>query len=682
MTSELIQGHRLADPLGESEAAEADGTLKNFAKVGSSRPSSLLYTYGPGSVMDLPHFTVMPLGYDAWDRVWARRPFHRPVHAPRLLDSVRTLLGRQVDELRNFPWEEKVSTYSREGADLGVPAMVFPQWMRCTGCNMLAPIGSFSYTNTRMFRPDEAEFEHKECYGDPRPGAKKQKKALRRTAVAARYLLACEDGHLDEFPYDWWVHQGGTCPKVEVPRLKMIDRAGGAGASAIIKCMSCDASRAMNEAQGEVGRLKLPLCRGRHPHLEGFEPGGCNQETRLLLIGASNLWFPALQSIIDMPRLNPAERQRDLADAIRVALGENLAVYLGAPPQLARIALQEKIPGSDDLTDAELVELMKLAGQPVEESEEEHAERKAAWSPVDLLVPEWRYLLIEPASDFHEDVSSGLTLSPRRVSDQMPSGIQRVLAVDRLRKVNALVGFSRIDEMSRVNDVSTRLVRLSARAPKWVAATEDRGEGVFIQLDEDAVAAWETVVEHDPVFAAHREAHRRNFTNRFSSTAADVDPDDRLPPPRYWLMHTFAHLLIRTMAMSSGYGAASLSERIYAWKAEGERPAAAGVLICTTASDSDGTLGGLVRLSDPDELFRIVRDSLYRATRCSSDPICARRLPKQPEDFLHGAACHCCAMASETSCERANRFLDRRFVVELPGSDPALAFFRGVHDGG
>ena len=31
------------------------------------------------------------------------------------------------------------------------------------------------------------------------------------------------------------------------------------------------------------------------------------------------------------------------------------------------------------------------------------------------------------------------------------------------------------------------------------------------------------------------------------------------------------------------------------------------------------------------------------------------------------AACHCCTMVSETSCERANRFLDRRFVVPLPG---------------
>ncbi len=83
-------------------------------------------------------------------------------------------------------------------------------------------------------------------------------------------------------------------------------------------------------------------------------------------------------------------------------------------------------------------------------------------------------------------------------------------------------------------------------------------------------------------------------------------------------------------------------------------------------------------LSDPERLASIVTAALTRATRCSSDPLCAMRTPRDPEDFLHGAACHCCTMASETSCERANRFLDRRFLVGLPGSD--LGFF-GAGDG-
>jgi hypothetical protein len=61
------------DPLGDADAEREAGRKKNFAKVGSGRPSTLLYTYGPGSVMDLPQFTVMPSGLDDWNRIWARR---------------------------------------------------------------------------------------------------------------------------------------------------------------------------------------------------------------------------------------------------------------------------------------------------------------------------------------------------------------------------------------------------------------------------------------------------------------------------------------------------------------------------------------------------------------------------------------------------------------------------------
>ena len=80
-----------------------------------------------------------------------------------------------------------------------------------------------------------------------------------------------------------------------------------------------------------------------------------------------------------------------------------------------------------------------------------------------------------------------------------------------------------------------------------------------------------------------------------------------------------------------------------------------------------------MHLSEAGRFEDVVNAALYRTHRCSSDPVCATRTPRDPEDFLHGAACHCCAMASETSCERANRFLDRRFLINLLGS--RLGFF-------
>lgn len=46
------------DPLADVD----EGVVKNRAKVGSARPSSLLYTYGPGAIMDLPGSRSCPQG--------------------------------------------------------------------------------------------------------------------------------------------------------------------------------------------------------------------------------------------------------------------------------------------------------------------------------------------------------------------------------------------------------------------------------------------------------------------------------------------------------------------------------------------------------------------------------------------------------------------------------------------
>lgn len=108
---------------------------------------------------------------------------------------------------------------------------------------------------------------------------------------------------------------------------------------------------------------------------------------------------------------------------------------------------------------------------------------------------------------------------------------------------------------------------------------------------------------------------------------------------RYIALHTLSHLLIRTIALEWGYNSASLSERIYAGSADDPR---SGILIYTAVPDAEGTLGGLVSLSEPDSLVRLTRRALTDARHCSSDPLCAERLPAAPADFLHGAACHVC----------------------------------------
>jgi len=659
------------DPLADAE----DAVVKNRARVGSARPSSLLYTYGPGAIMDLPGFSVMPAGLDDWEPIWKRREHIPSIIEPRLLNVVRMHLGNQVDALRPYPWQPKQNAFAKEGADLGIPARVYPQWLRCTGCDYLGPLPRFTYTNTHPFRPDLAQFIHKSCpgRGSRRPGAKSGKRES--PAVPAQHLLTCTNGHLDEFPYQLWVHRGGPCPKAERPDLKMRDANVGKSVGSMIVCASCGTTRGMAEAQGAVGRDKLPRkCRGRHPHLNAFD-SECDARPALIMMGASNLWFASTQSIIVMPRTD-AENAEALGDRLRLDVGvDQIREFAGQLAVIRAMARLKDIDLSEVSDDSLAVAIADVLTPP--ESDEKRSEKLADWDPVELLIPEWQYLQ-KPALFPQQKNTSGLMVTEMPRGPELHHKIRRVVAVNQMKKANAFIGFTRLDELDRVNDLSSRLVKLTRNGrPTWVPATEDRGEGIFLQLNLDEVQAWENSTYSTPLWAAHRESNRRNFGRRFSDTAKVIDPDTRLPAPRYWLLHTLSHVLIREMAMSCGYGAASLTERIYGWPASAHREGAAGLLICTTASDSEGTLGGLVALSEPVRLQGLVISALRRAGRCSSDPVCAMRTPRDPEDFLHGAACHCCTFASETSCEKANRFLDRRFLLTLPsaGGRPVPGFF-------
>jgi hypothetical protein len=86
----------------------------------------------------------------------------------------------------------------------------------------------------------------------------------------------------------------------------------------------------------------------------------------------------------------------------------------------------------------------------------------------------------------------------------------------------------------------------------------------------------------------------------------------------------------------------------------------------TSPGDSEGTLGGLVRLGRPERLGPVVLRALSRASWCSADPICSEHLGGQGSKLANLAACHACVLLPETSCETINHGLDRAMVVGTP----------------
>src|SRR5512144_1341389 len=118
--------------------------------VGQVRPSQLLWTYGPGALVDLPNLSVVTMGIDRWERDRCQ-----PIQDARLLANVRRVLGNQVESLRMPPMlEGDVDPFSAE-AFVGVPVKPFPRWMRCVKCGLLSPFDSGLFElKANRYRPE------------------------------------------------------------------------------------------------------------------------------------------------------------------------------------------------------------------------------------------------------------------------------------------------------------------------------------------------------------------------------------------------------------------------------------------------------------------------------------------------------------------------------------------------
>ncbi len=297
---------------------------------------------------------------------------------------------------------------------------------------------------------------------------------------------------------------------------------------------------------------------------------------------------------------------------------------------------------------------------------------QASAGNVELLTSDdsWRYPEYEQIRQTPQD--DDLTASDPGVHNDLADLIGRVRSVETLRETRALRGFTRLTDtpLGLVEGKQLLRRRPLSREHDWLPAYVVKGEGIYLEIDPERLQEW----EERPEVQARAQLINNHYTDAASSRGL-IMRDIR---PRFVMMHTLAHLMINELVFACGYSSASLRERLYVSDTPGKEMS--GLLIYTAAGDSEGTMGGLVRMSSPNNFQKVLKAALSDATWCSTDPVCMDSGEHgQGTDSCNLAACHGCALVPETSCEHFNRFLDRGLVV---GSfkKPDLGFFsRLVH---
>lgn len=491
-----------------------------------------------------------------------------------------------------------------------IPVISFPYWHVCS-----------KYGCERLFDARESfELDKYLAFGVTCPDCN-------RTAYPSRFITICEDGHMADFPWKWWAHRGNSNCNGKL-KLYSIGNTSTLG-DMWVEC-SCGAKRSMSGATQKENFENIS-CVGHHP----FRPHSRNQRCSKPVIpsqrGASNVYFAVSRSAISIPPwVNPLytlidEHIRQIEDYKNDFGEEGLKriyerYFSAFPRDEFDKALNKRLNDIKEFTEIKQMEYNAIIhhDDPAYQSNKKHF--KAEEDPLPNYLKPY---------------------------------FSRIIRITRLREVRVLLGFTRVDapDPDAEADKQPNVVKLTkARNERWLPATEINGEGIFIEFNKDSLSEW---LNSDAV--KELSTQYSNTYKEFCSSKDWTVSVDR--NATYVLMHTFAHLLIKQMALSSGYSSAAIRERIYFGDSM------AGVLLYTGSSDKEGSLGGLVELGNIEQITTIMQDAFQEALTCTNDPECMSSLPAGNNS--NGAACHSCCMVSETACENGNRMLDRGLVVPL-----------------
>lgn len=606
------------------------------------RLSQMIMGFGPGAMIDLPSRSIIVGGLPLWRQQIEPRIIIEP-RLQEMLERSLTQSGRLPAGVRLTLRQPPYATNDGDRMKRDVPALVFPLWFVCDPESGTTP--SAGGSRRRMVQWKEMEWSS----GKFKDGTKTI------SVTPMRFVAACKKGHMQDINWRGLVHRGqgqAGCRSA----MWFLDR----GTSADPKDLSieCDCG-ARVEFEYLFAEGILGGCNGHQPWLgdQSVDANGCTENLKLLVRGATNAYFPQVANVIALPidsdhigdtikanlgRLDSIESVEGLKGAL--AFSTELARLLhGISPEALFLRIQEIKQASTGPT-APTVGSPKIAEFDILASGKDVIGMNSIDSRLHaktLKDDEWR---------------SG---------DILERLLSRVVAVKRLTEVTCLYGFTRLEPAPVASDGSLEEVLLAVEGASlgeadWLPAIEQNGEGIFLQFDPAVISA---IVQSK--FNSDRVSELRLA---YEDWAGKFRNSPTFPGGAYTFLHSLSHALMSEIALQCGYPATSIKERVYALPNDGTQGAIGrlGILIYTSASGAQGSLGGLVAMAP--KIVALLGAAIEKMQVCSNDPICSESTPQAHFDgsLVNGAACNACLLVPETSCEMRNMLLDRLMLSDLP----------------
>lgn len=507
---------------------------------GTLRPSQITATFGPGSLVQMEHDSVIIMGTDTWSR---NEKHYKILNHPYL----EAVLNKDYFKM---PISSRMSKV--------ISCRSFPTWGVCSNvsCSRLQQHKAAPPDGRRQFK----------C-GD-----------CGNALYAARFVVMCDKGHLDDFPWVEWVHHGskdGPCKKS--PRLTFRARGKSPGLSDYYVRCECGLSRSCGYATSRDALKNItPGCSGYMPWLERNEECTNERGEPSPVYGfhvlSTSLYYPSSITALHIPEwLHPIQKM--ITDNKPKISGMFLmdSSYRKVAEMIPSID-----PGMKNYTTDEIAEHLEKRF-----ALKRHFGRSA--TELQIRDKEYEDLMLGESSKF--DDNEDLEITEGRLDKSLEGYVERMKLIKRITEIRVIRGFTRGEAPDPYSSEETQKIHychISKHKMDWYPAIENRGEGFLFALDEGKLREWESrpeiVARCKAIISAFGEwAKQKKWTSHETIV------------PRYILLHTLSHTLIRELANLSGYSEASIRERIY--RGAGKN----GILLYTATPSSDGSLGGLVR---------------------------------------------------------------------------------------
>ncbi|PKL78148.1 MAG: hypothetical protein CVV27_03885 [Candidatus Melainabacteria bacterium HGW-Melainabacteria-1] len=595
------------------------------------RRSQFILTYGPGSILEGPNGPRIVLALDQQGYLFKDLKQIKVDPDWQIGDQrLAHLLEGDIFEIpSNADLEKKDEAVVYQTAR-------FPHWSLCPEHGILY---HWKEGNTTA------------CPRCPRFGYVKAART-RANSQAIRFIVACENGHMSNVAWSRMVHGHSDCD----PEFFHWSGGGGSLEEVTITCSRCPAAKV---SLLDIYR-KTSFCTGRFPE-RGFGSNrdentqNCDKEARVVQRGASGLYLPEVVTALTIPPL--CSKLHDLLNHPDIRKAQESFEDLIDPVEAGNlqdfIAYLHKQADRNNISDSLVEQLASYDSAKILQAMKEVANRSALpGSMAELICQEFDALRTAARKGAPPDISPSdaknrFEVNISEVRKITYGGLPfRITPVRRLRVVMALKGYRRINSLTgELADVFLK----DCRGDIWFPGTEMFGEGIYIDFQPDQSAALQ-----GSAFS--------QWQSLFTDQQSDIPPTELYSEPRlrrhpqfvFW--HSLSHRLIRAFSVDSGYSSSAIRERVYLDEVNGQ--VAGGILLYTSQPGSDGTLGGLMVLTQRME--SILEIALQDLDICSNDPLCS---DQQPGPRQHsGASCYACCMISETSCEHRNMFLDRNLL--------------------